>query len=95
MKDSELLKIIGDLEPYQRSLLVNTIEVSRGIKRFIEETKITPEEFCKDLKIETTQFSDFVNGNWNYSIRETCVIEAMWTAYRAAQVKVEILEVPE
>jgi len=92
-RTKELANFIGSLSGWEIKFVEDTIAIARNFRQYIEESKVTVEEFCKQMNIAQKDFNKFVSGNWNYSVNQIASLEYHWTEFRKSKVSKKIIEV--
>lgn len=92
-RDKEIMKFVGSLQGFERKWTSDLIAISDNIRKYIEESGCSKEQFCADLKIPLNQYNNFINGNFNYNISQLATIGVLWTELKKSKVKVNLVDV--
>lgn len=81
---------------YERILLKHSLNLSDQVREFVFKYKIKPSDFCKRVGVSTRQYSNCLNGAFDYNLEQISKFEA-WMAEKAKETidKLSLISVPE
>lgn len=81
------LKYITDAEYLY---LQHCIDIRNAANNLINRHNLSKEEFCKLLEIKPSKYTDFITGNYNYSVHDMACINAAFMELEAKKLQDEV-----
>jgi hypothetical protein len=91
-KEDEFKKVrlfLKELEPVQFRYLELTMQLASNLQDIIKRNKLSKEDFCKHFEIKPAKYNDYIKGNYNYSVNDMAMLNAVYHKLEIERIKKE------
>ena len=89
MKSKEIRKFLSELSDEDFRYLEIQMSLANDGRKLIAKFNLTKERFCDLLKIELSEYQDFINGAFEYDVQKMALMHCAWVKLRNEEVNRE------
>jgi transcriptional regulator with XRE-family HTH domain len=78
LNSSKVRKMLATMNEGEFRYAEIQMSMASDAKRLIDEYLLTQKQFCELLKIKPRQYASYLNGSFNYSLREMALLQCAY-----------------